>query len=109
MQTLRTTATALQSVRLNSTRCSSSPGCGRTRNSVCRVANPAVQSFAAAARGIGRSKRHATGRQSFSLFPAGNADVAAFRQAALLVAPQVNTAAELLRELRNAITQPELP
>lgn len=44
-----------------------------------------------------------------ALFPDGNADVASVRQAALLVAPNVQTQRELLDELRTAITQPELP
>jgi DNA helicase II / ATP-dependent DNA helicase PcrA len=44
-----------------------------------------------------------------ALFPNGQPDVATLRQAALLVAPQVNNAAELLREVRTAIIQPELP
>jgi superfamily I DNA/RNA helicase len=44
-----------------------------------------------------------------ALFPDGNADVAQVRQAALLVAPTVQTTHELLNELRTAITQPELP
>jgi DNA helicase-2/ATP-dependent DNA helicase PcrA len=44
-----------------------------------------------------------------ALFPAGNADCASARQAALLIAPNVQTQQELLDELRTDITQPELP
>jgi superfamily I DNA/RNA helicase len=44
-----------------------------------------------------------------SLFPDGNADTAAVRQIALLIAPNVQTPNELLDELRTDITQPELP
>jgi DNA helicase II / ATP-dependent DNA helicase PcrA len=44
-----------------------------------------------------------------ALFPGGNADVSAVRQAALLIAPNVHTQRELLDELRTDITQPELP
>lgn len=44
-----------------------------------------------------------------TLFPAGHPDVAAVRQAAMLVTPHVNTPGDLLRELRTAIIQPELP
>jgi superfamily I DNA/RNA helicase len=44
-----------------------------------------------------------------ALFPDGNADVAAVRQAALLIVPNVQTPRELLDELRTDITQPELP
>jgi ATP-dependent exoDNAse (exonuclease V) beta subunit len=43
------------------------------------------------------------------LFPDGNADTAAVRQAALLIAPNVQTPRDLLDELRTDITQPELP
>ena len=43
------------------------------------------------------------------LFPDGNADADAARQAALLIAPNVQTPDELLKELRTEITQPELP
>ena len=43
------------------------------------------------------------------LFPDGNPDAAAVRQAALLIAPSVQTPRELLDELRTDITQPELP
>ena len=43
------------------------------------------------------------------LFPDGNDGVATVRQAALLIAPNVQTPEELLNELRVAITQPELP
>jgi DNA helicase II / ATP-dependent DNA helicase PcrA len=43
------------------------------------------------------------------LFPDGNNDVATVRQAALLIAPNVQTPRELVNELRVAITQPELP
>ena len=44
-----------------------------------------------------------------TLFPDGNTDVAAVRQAALLIAPNVQTQRELLDELRTDIIQPELP
>jgi len=44
-----------------------------------------------------------------ALFPAGNAEAAAVRQAALLIVPNVQTQRELLDELRTDITQPELP
>lgn len=44
-----------------------------------------------------------------TLFPAGHPDVAAVRQAAVLVVSSANTPAELLRGLRTAIIQPELP
>ena len=44
-----------------------------------------------------------------TLFPSGNSDVAAVRQAALLIVPNVQTPRELLDELRSDITQPELP
>lgn len=44
-----------------------------------------------------------------ALFPAGNPDAAAVRQAALLIAPNVQTQQELLDELRTDIIQPELP
>jgi DNA helicase-2/ATP-dependent DNA helicase PcrA len=44
-----------------------------------------------------------------TLFPDGNPDSASIRQAALQLAPNVNTSQELLDELRTAITQPELP
>jgi superfamily I DNA/RNA helicase len=44
-----------------------------------------------------------------ALFPDGNADVAAVRQAALLIVPTVQTQLELLDELRTDIIQPELP
>lgn len=44
-----------------------------------------------------------------SLFPNGNADTASVRQIASLIAPNVQTAQELLDELRTDITQPELP
>jgi hypothetical protein len=44
-----------------------------------------------------------------TLFPDGNPDAAAVRQAALLIAPSVQTPHELLNELRTDITQPELP
>ena len=43
------------------------------------------------------------------LFPAGNGDVATVREAALLIAPTVQTPGELLNELRTDIVQPELP
>jgi DNA helicase II / ATP-dependent DNA helicase PcrA len=43
------------------------------------------------------------------LFPEGNEDVATIRQIALTIAPNVNTSAEFLDELRTAITQPQLP
>jgi DNA helicase-2/ATP-dependent DNA helicase PcrA len=43
------------------------------------------------------------------LFTDGNEDVATIRQIALTIAPNVNTSAELLGELRTAITQPQLP
>lgn len=42
-------------------------------------------------------------------FPDGDQDVATVRQAALLIAPNVQTPGELLSELRVAIIQPELP
>lgn len=44
-----------------------------------------------------------------ALFPDGNAEVATVRQAALLIAPNVQSQRELLTELRTDITQPELP
>lgn len=44
-----------------------------------------------------------------TLFPDGNPDVAVARQAALLIAPNVQTIPELLDELRTDIIQPELP
>jgi superfamily I DNA/RNA helicase len=44
-----------------------------------------------------------------AVFPDPNADVAVVRQAALLIAPTVQTHRELLDELRTDITQPELP
>ena len=44
-----------------------------------------------------------------TLFPDGNPDSAAVRQAALLAALSVQTPSELLSELRTIITQPELP
>ncbi len=44
-----------------------------------------------------------------ALFPDGNPDSADVRQAALLIAPSVQTPRELLNELRTDITQPELP
>jgi DNA helicase-2/ATP-dependent DNA helicase PcrA len=44
-----------------------------------------------------------------SLFPDGVQELASLRQAALLIAPTVHTAQELLDELRSDITQPELP
>jgi len=44
-----------------------------------------------------------------ALFPNGNAEAAAARQAALLIVPNVQTPRELLDELRTDITQPELP
>jgi DNA helicase II / ATP-dependent DNA helicase PcrA len=44
-----------------------------------------------------------------ALFPDGNSGSADVRQAALLVAPSVQTPRELLNELRTDITQPELP
>jgi DNA helicase-2/ATP-dependent DNA helicase PcrA len=44
-----------------------------------------------------------------ALFPDGNPDAADVRQAALVVAPSVQTPRELLNELRTDITQPELP
>lgn len=44
-----------------------------------------------------------------NLFPMGVQDVASLRQAALLIAPNVQTPQELLNELRTDITQPELP
>lgn len=43
------------------------------------------------------------------LFPDGEIELATVRQAALLIAPKVQTPDELLSELRVAITQPELP
>ncbi len=43
------------------------------------------------------------------LFPDGVQDLAPLRQAALLVAPNIQTPQGLLGELRTAITQPELP
>lgn len=43
------------------------------------------------------------------LFPDGVQDFASLRQAALLIAPNIQTPQELLNELRTAITQPELP
>jgi len=44
-----------------------------------------------------------------ALFPDGNPDAATVRQAALLIAPNIQTPHELLGELRTDITQPELP
>jgi hypothetical protein len=44
-----------------------------------------------------------------ALFPDGNAEAAAERQAALPIVPDVQTPRELLDELRTDITQPELP
>jgi DNA helicase-2/ATP-dependent DNA helicase PcrA len=44
-----------------------------------------------------------------NLFPAGNQELAALRQAALLIGQTIQTAQELLNELRTDITQPELP
>lgn len=44
-----------------------------------------------------------------TLFSESSGDVASVRQAALLIAPSVQTKQELLNELRAAITQPELP
>ena len=44
-----------------------------------------------------------------SIFPDGDPDMAAIRQIALLIAPNVQTPEELLNELRTNITQPELP
>ncbi len=44
-----------------------------------------------------------------ALFPDGNAEALAVRQAALLIAPNAQTPRELLNELRTDITQPELP
>jgi superfamily I DNA/RNA helicase len=44
-----------------------------------------------------------------ALFPDSNLDVAAVRQAALLVSPNVQSFSELLAELRTDIIQPELP
>jgi hypothetical protein len=43
------------------------------------------------------------------LFPDGDDALATVRQAALLIAPNVQAPGELLNELRVAITQPELP
>lgn len=44
-----------------------------------------------------------------ALFPNGNPETGAVRQAALLIVPNVQTQRELLDELRTDITQPELP
>jgi hypothetical protein len=44
-----------------------------------------------------------------ALFPAGAPEVSTLRQAALLIAPTVQTPRDLLNELRSDITQPELP
>jgi len=48
-------------------------------------------------------------RLTDELFPEGSANVSAVRQAAVLVAPNAQSPAELLSELRTAIVQPELP
>ncbi|MGH9615241.1 MAG: 3'-5' exonuclease [Acidobacteriaceae bacterium] len=44
-----------------------------------------------------------------ALFPDGIPEVSALRQAALLIAPTIQTPLDLLNELRSDITQPELP
>jgi DNA helicase II / ATP-dependent DNA helicase PcrA len=44
-----------------------------------------------------------------ALFPDGNPETASIRKAALLIAPAVTTAKELLDQLRTVITQPDLP
>ena len=44
-----------------------------------------------------------------ALFPDGVPEMASLRQSALLIAPTVGTAADLLEELRVVIMQPELP